>query len=507
MIFASQTSLIPVQVALTRFWEQGGNIFGNYPYWYLGTTPFRYLTGPVLPAVLVGLHRILPALSLFEIFFGVIGVCWVVGGIGVYSLVVSLANSFTSERRSPPSEECIRPPRRRFALMAAVFYIFGPMVPLLFRFSDGLYLVAFSFLPFTLLMYLKMLKKWTRGRAVALLVTICFLMLLDSLIIPTLILGMAAVFLAQVGWKRAEEKLKQTFLIFAFSFLISTLWYTPGYWLTLLGAPSLAGKGLFSVIGELTKLLPTALALVIAVVSVKFFKEKNKLRDFCFYWLFTYVFLTLLRFLSDPDFWMDWTAYGIELQFGMAIGLGLVLNNLLATPKHRIPLSGSTEALNKFSVSGLFSVSVFLMFLFGSWLFLFNRYVLGTLQGEIERTVEYRIGKELDEKVRKGEKVFLSGSTAFWLNAFFDVAQVRGGVDQAATNESWRKAAWEIREGVDAEDSLKWLKDLDVSYLVVHTSTSSEFYHDFKSPEKFEGVGGLKKVYDEEGDRIYQVLN
>jgi hypothetical protein len=446
-------------------------------------------------------------LFFFEVFFLVIAVCWMVGGVGVYLLVVSLANSFTSERRSPPSEECIRPPRRRFALMAAVFYIFGPMVPLLFRFSDGLYLVAFSFLPFTLLMYLKMLKKWTRGRAVALLVTICFLMLLDSLIIPTLILGMAAVFLAQVGWKRAEEKLKQTFLIFAFSFLISTLWYTPGYWLTLLGAPSLAGKGLFSVIGELTKLLPTALALVIAVVSVKFFKEKNKLRDFCFYWLFTYVFLTLLRFLSDPDFWMDWTAYGIELQFGMAIGLGLVLNNLLATPKHRIPLSGSTEALNKFSVSGLFSVSVFLMFLFGIWLFLFNRYVLGTSQREIERTVEYRIGRLLSETAKPGEKVFLSGSTAFWLNAFFDVAQVRGGVDQASMDKDWREAVWEIREGPSAGSGLEELRKLGVTYLVVHTSTSSEFYHDFKSPEKFEGVGGLKKVYDEEGDRIYQVLN
>jgi hypothetical protein len=507
MIYPAQTSLMAVQIALARFVETGGPSAssGLYPYWYLGTTPFRYLTGPVLPLILVGLHRILPSLTLFEVFFLVIGGCWVVGGIGVYSLVVSLANSFTSERCSPPSEECIRPPRRRFALMAAVFYLFGPILPLLFRFSNGLYLIAFSFLPFALVVYLRLLRKWSLKLAILLVSLLTFVILLDSLIIPTLVLGMAAVFLAQVGWKRAEEKLKQTFLIFAFSILLSTLWYTPGYWLTLLGAPSLAGKGLFSVIGELTKLLPTALALVIAVVSVKFFKEKNKLRDFCFYWLFTYVFLTLLRFLSDPDFWMDWISYGTELQLGLAVFGGMVVGRWA---------SNANSMRMK-----IVRINANVLIIFIIWLFLFNKYVIETLQSDITQTVEYRIGKELDEKVRKGEKVFLSGSTAFWLNAFFDVAQVRGGVDQAAVDKDWREAVWEIRDGStgastelsrtsspqEGERSVEWLRKLGVTYLVVHTGASEEFYQDFRNPEKFESMVGLRKVYDKSGDRIYKI--
>lgn len=65
-MYPPQTSLMPVQVALARFLEQGGDIFVNYPYWYLGTTPFRYLTGPIPPSVLEEKELILE--NRFEIF-------------------------------------------------------------------------------------------------------------------------------------------------------------------------------------------------------------------------------------------------------------------------------------------------------------------------------------------------------------------------------------------------------------------------------------------------------
>ena len=72
-------------------------------------------------------------------------------------------------------------------------------------------------------------------------------------------------------------------------------------------------------------------------------------------------------------------------------------------------------------------------------------------------------------------------------------------------DQNWRKAVWEIRQGTDAEKSIEWLRKLDVSYLVVHTEESGEYYHDFVYPEKFEETSGLKKIYEESGDRIYKV--
>ncbi len=425
------------------------------------------------------------------------------------------------------------------AILAAFFYVFGPIVPLLFRFSDGLYLIAFSFLPFILLLYSKFLQPQKRGRGVLLCLLIAFVILIDSLILPTLFLGMAAIFLAQVGWKRAEEKIKQSFLVLSFAFLVATLWYTPGYWLTLLGAPSLAGKGLAGVIFQLGKLLPIVLAFGIAIFSVRFFKKKNLLRDFCFYWLFIFGFLTLLRFLSDPDFWMDWTAYSLELQFGVAIAMGILLGKKAEDRRQRTE-GGLQKAEdrgrmvgNRFSVFGhqylssifCFPSSILFALYFLLFAFIFNRYLLGTLQRDISQTVEYRVGRQLSEIAKDGDRVFLSGTTAFWLNSLdfcpdhgktrktirkdteecVEVAQVRGGVDQAAVDQEWRKAVWEIREGAEVEKSIEWLKSLDVSYLVVHTEDSEEFYHDFKYPEKFEGVEGFEKVYDEQGDIIYRV--
>ncbi len=188
MIYPAQTSLIPVQIALARFVEQGGNIFGNYPYWYLGTTPFYYLTGPILPLILVSLKKIFFFWTLLEIFYLLIFISFLVGCFGLYFLVKELSGE------------------RRVAIMIVVFYAFGPILPFFFQYSGGLYLISFSFLPFILFLCSKFLRKWNWKLATALILLISFAILVDSLILPTLFLGMVAIFLAQVGWKKPEEK-------------------------------------------------------------------------------------------------------------------------------------------------------------------------------------------------------------------------------------------------------------------------------------------------------------
>lgn len=469
MIYPAQTSFIPIQVALARFLESEDwkALLSNYPYWYLDSTPFRYLTGPILPSLLVGLHNFLP-ISLFTLLLGLIGLIFPVGAVGVYLLVREMKGE------------------RKTAILAAVFYFIGPIVPLVFRFSDGLYLITISFLPYVLVLYLRLLKQWQKQTAIFFILSATGLILLDTSIIPTLIFGMVAVFLARSGWKRVEEKLKTSLLLIAYSVLLATLWYTPGYWLTLVTAPSLAGKSLLSVATTLPRLLAVALAIFLGIFFTKFFKKRDLFRDFCLYWLFIFGFLSSMRFISDPDFWLDWIAYGIEVQMGIAMGLSLIISKI------------SKKLPQTYAIVILFFVFVV------SWLFLIKRGVIDTFQTKVEQTVECRIGKELNKIVKPGEKVFLSGSTAFWLNAFFDIPQVRGGVDEVAVHPSWDHAAWEIREGTKVELSEKWLKELGVKYLVVHDETSEEFYHDFAYPEKFE-KGNFQKVYQKGGDRIYQL--
>jgi hypothetical protein len=470
--FPAQSSLMPIQIALSRFIEQGGDIFSNYPYWYLGTTPYHNLTGPFIPTLLMLIHKIFPAISLFTIFFGVIAATWLIGGVGVYL--------FIREMRVNKGELGLIMDNK-IALLTTFFYLFGAIAPFLFRFTDGVYLIAFSFLPFTLFMYLRLLKKWTRKNAVIMVALISFVMLLNSLIITALVIGMVSLLLAQGDWDHIERKIKQSCGLLVISVLLATIWYTPGYWLTLLGAPSLAGEGLLKVIASRGKLIPVALAFGAAIFSIRMFKKREMLRDFAFYWFFIFGFLSLMRFLSDPDFWLDWSAYGLEIQFGMAIILSLFLKS---RPKVLI----------------LISIIYYLIFMI-----FFGKYVAGTMQKDITKTVEYKISKQLELIAKPGERVLLSGSTVFWLNAFVDIAQVRGGVDQASKDGSWRTSVWEIREGEDPQKSLEALKRLGVKYLVVHTSDSLEYYHDFKFPYKFENLNSLKKISEENGDIVYEI--
>lgn len=485
-MYPPQVSLIPVQIALARFFESRGflALAENYPYWYLGTTPFRYLTGPVIPLAITALHKIFPSLSLFPLFYFLIAGFWLVGGGGVYLLTRELATA------SLPAGKT-RGAAGNISAAVAFFYLFGPIIPFLFRFGDGRYFCAFSFLPLCLFAYFRFLIRGKMRQAVILIICLSFVILIDSLILPTLILGMMAIFLAYASWKTVGEKLKETGFMVTLSLLIATFWYTPGYWLTLLGAPSLRGKELIGVIGDLGRILPTAVAVSAAVLAASRFKRENYFGRFSFFWLAVFGFLTALRFLSDPDFWLDWTSYGTEIQLGLALVGGWRAGRFLSSAEKK--MAGII-----FGFLGFFlPLVVFLL--------LSDRYVLGAMQKEITAAVEYQIGRELEKRARAGERVFLSGTTAFWLNAFFDIPQVRGGVDQAAVGNEWREAVWEIREGHDGQKSLEWLKKMRVAYLVVHEKLSREFYHDFEYPEKFVGLVGLEEIYNFAGDRIYRV--
>ena len=59
--------------------------------------------------------------------------------------------------------------------------------------------------------------------------------------------------------------------------------------------------------------------------------------------------------------------------------------------------------------------------------------------------------------------------------------------------------------GVKIGGSILILRTLNISYVVVHTKDSGEFYHDFLYPQKFENISSLTKIYEKDGDVIYQV--
>jgi len=121
----------------------------------------------------------------------------------------------------------------------------------------------------------------------------------------------------------------------------------------------------------------------------------------------------------------------------------------------------------------------------------------------IANTAEYRVAVHLKSLVSQGERVYTTGSTAFWLNVFTDIPQVRGGSDQGATNRWWADVKHEVNTGEDSHTSIQWLKALNVRYVVVDFPNASTAYKDYVYPFKFEGR--LEKLFHWGGVAVYEI--
>ena len=88
----------------------------------------------------------------------------------------------------------------------------------------------------------------------------------------------------------------------------------------------------------------------------------------------------------------------------------------------------------------------------------------------------------------------MPGSILVLLNAFSDTPQLCG-FTQASTDYMVRVADYGIVTGDsagthDAEYSVLWMKALGTHAVGVSGPASTENYHDFRNPKKFEGVLG-----------------
>lgn len=117
--------------------------------------------------------------------------------------------------------------------------------------------------------------------------------------------------------------------------------------------------------------------------------------------------------------------------------------------------------------------------------------------------VEYRLSAWLAEHLPDA-RTFVGGATRFWLNTWFENAQVAGASDQGVTNPNTLTAVWENRDGTDPDHSVRWLKALGADAVIVSDSRSLDAYHDFRNPLKFAGV--LPVLFDDhQGNVIYRV--
>jgi hypothetical protein len=270
--------------------------------------------------------------------------------------------------------------------------------------------------------------------------------------------------------------------------LLSLGWYSLGFIRAVFGfsAPGGAESGAAYV------LLP--IALVAALVAIAWLDRRlPQGAALVMGWVFLFGAIVVGRQFFGLTIAPQPIRYALELDAAVAMGIGIAC----AALTHRLALrAGQRAALG----AGLAVAALIVALGAGGWLAVRDR--LAPDQGWRDWS-ERRVAIWLDEHLALGERAYLTGDHAFWLNAFADVPQVRGGVDFAFANPWWAHVTYQVNTGTDSVIATQWMRALPARYIVVPGPTSSEVYRDYADPQKFDGH--LPVVFDERGVRIYEV--
>ncbi|MFC1624966.1 hypothetical protein ACFL15_01170 [Patescibacteria group bacterium] len=469
-MYPAQTSLIPVTVALVRYIKDTGFI-GNYPYWYLGTTPVKYLIGPVIPSIEIFINK------LFSINFFDISIYLVIVGTLLSCLGWSLfIYQITKDKK--------------LSFLSFLFLLIFPwrIISSLIL-SETSFAISRNFIPFVLMStYLFVKRKNILSFLIALFLH-CFILLTHSGIIPILIVFEISLILS-LSYKnkkfiKVTKYLKKVLILFISSFLLVTLWYGLDYWLTIFINPSLGGLSVFKVFLRIFELLRWFIPIYFAAVLTRLFqKDDNKLTLFVFLFVGFFGILTFYRFIADYDFWTDWTTWLFEIEIGVAI----IVSSLFLKAKNNI---FKTYAKLAFML-GISFLATFL---------LFQKIGKPKLVSDIHP--EYMSSLEYIQNISKDDLVFLSGTSVFWVNSMFDIYQVRGGRDEVAVNPEWNTLSFDLRESNNVNTVTNWLSKYEIGYILVHSQESKEYYKDFKNQNMWPNLGTL--ILNENGDQIYKI--
>ena len=512
------TSLVPSIVELSSFWEKNWPHIWWFPNWYLGV-PFRFVSGPVVP-VLVLLFRSLTGWAVATSYLALIGMTWLIGGIGVKLLVQELGGA----------------KRQQWWSMILFWWLPGSFF--LLQFGNGLHHISTALLPWVFYFWWKYLKLthpnpllriegnslgnefrfplFVRGGQGALLneawlifttLGVTLLLLINSAAILPLVIGLTALILLKSKTEWLAGFIKGILIILT-AVSLATIWYTPRFWWIILGNPSFGGKPLSNVIPYILQLAQAFVPIVLGVWFVqKRYRLIQKLTRFGVFFGGSFLFLTLVRFASDPDFWMDWVGYGLELQLAAALLFPLVILNLFQDHK-------SIRIVTFF---------IILMLTIGEGVGVYTTY----MSYKSYTSYKQRIVELVGGSVSQNDRIFLTGSGVFWLGEFargqnlldpqldrdgtlvnhkgivpprmrssqispasprfFEVGllQVRGGRDEVSTHQTWAMGSYNIREGEKVELLKDWLAVFGVSTLLYQNETSVEYFKDYKNRQRF----------------------
>jgi hypothetical protein len=494
-------SIESVFIADARFiMENFPNLSWN-PYWYTGF-PFHLFYTPLLPYLMVLLYALFGSIPLESWYRILIGIFYAATPVSVYFLARYLLKNTAGGFLSGMI----------FAFVPTIGYLvtglsgtaeahnFAPWRFLtMILYGEGGHIIGLFFLPLALLFAFKTIRHGTLRNYLIASILIALTALTNIISLIGLAIMLLIVFAVEGIGQDWLKKTGRAFLLFVYSFGLVGFWYNLSF---IKASLSIGTGGASGGLGDVYfRFLPFFFLLIPIIFLFAFVAKKEN-------WKLPLITLSwVILFFSSAYFWFNKETmllpqpnrYILEMDIGVAI---LVAWCLLTGASKII-----TQKLNFVSSIGLFLLGLLcLYFPLQYWPRVWE---LAKKHSDITQTSEYRVASWLKNNTNE-ERVFATGTTAFWLNTFIDIPQVRGGNDGLA-NPWILHAIYQINTGENAplgkesEVALSWLRILNVSYLVVNMPESMEVFHDFKKIERFTDNSDLSELVNLKGDVVYKV--
>jgi len=486
-------SIESVFIADARFILENFPHLSWNPLWYAGF-PFHLFYTPLLPALMTLLNFLVPVVSIASWYRILIGFFYALTPVSFYFLV-----SFLTERKS-------------VGFLAALAYSFLPslgyLLPAvggeipwrlltLILYGEGGHIIGLFFLPLALIFFGKAISDASRKNVFLASLFTGLLALTNLIALIGFGVMLAVVLLVELLGGDWARKLGRASVVFLFSFGLVAFWFNFSF---IKSSFSIGTGGVGGSVGDAYLRAFPAIFLLAPLFFIFAIIGKKK--------IFKPILIALgwiLIFYTSAYFWFrnqtmllpQPNRYLPEMDMGTALFLSWGV--LLLIEKFLRKLVWA---------KGILYTLIIILILYSPFRYIKQAWDLTLPHQDISQTSEYKIASWLKNNTN-GERVYATGSTAFWLNTFVDVPQVRGGNDGVA-NPWIFHAVYQINTGENApkgkegEVAVWWLRVLNVSYLVVNFPDSKEIFHDFVMPEKFAKVEGVKEEIKLNGDVIYK---
>lgn len=463
------------------------------PLWYNGF-PFHVLYNPVFPYLEWFIH-LLTNLSFGQIYRILTGLAYCFIPVAFYFLVRYLSRFSIIGFLAGVG----------YSLLPSFNYIFpGPriygelfsMAPwhfvVLVKFGEGTHIFGLAFLPLAALSFIYALRK-PHFRFLVIAAILNALVALTSMIafLALLILNLVIV-VSEATLPKNKNRFKTAFKIFIIFLGLISFWFNLDFLKTSFSFGS--GQNILKNYYQFLIYLPLIFTLLFALLITVFTKPKRQNYFISIFWFLPLFFFTFSWYKWEIAFAPQAIRYMPEMNMAFIMILVFFVLYVFKYFKKRLNILGL--GLN-FVLSGLILIFIFY---FSQPFIQHSKSYVKPLQIPIEETYEYKISKKI-EKIAQKNRVYVTGNNAFYLNLYTFVPQLRGGLDQAATNKWWHHVTYQLNKGDSEEIARLLVKAMNLNYVLVNDASSQNVYHDFEYPRKF---ALWEKVFSEQGDTLYK---